>query len=273
MAENPAEDFMSTHKFKNIIFEKKDGHIALITINRPKVLNAINKETMQELMSCVEILKNSDDIRVVVITGAGDKAFVAGADISQFPKMNENEAIEFATYGQSVFSKLEELKQPVIAAVNGYALGGGCELVLACDFIYASENAKLGQPEVSLGILPGYGGTQRLSRLVGKAMAKELIYSGKVISAQEALRIRLVNKVFAQKDLLLETIKTANLIASKAPIAVAESKKAIEQGYDILLKEALAVECQGFSKTFGTQDQKEGAKAFLEKRKPHFIGK
>ena len=259
-----------------LLYEEKTGDfqgIALITLNRPEVLNAINKEMMAELHQVLETVQSSSTVRVLVLTGAGEKAFVAGADISQFPKMSEKEAIEFASFGQKVFSKLESLKQPTIAAVGGFALGGGCELALACDFIYASEKAKFGQPEVNLGILPGYGGTQRLSRLVGKAMAKELIFSGKIIDAQEALRIGLANHVFPQASFMEEVFKAARLIASKAPLAVAASKSAIEKGYNLDLKEAFAVECHAFSKTFGTQDQKEGAQAFLEKRQPKFIGK
>ncbi|MBI4041026.1 MAG: enoyl-CoA hydratase/isomerase family protein [Deltaproteobacteria bacterium] len=264
------------HDFKHLLVEEKTGDLSgiiLVTLHRPEVLNAMNRLMLEELKEVLTWLGEQLHLRVLILTGSGDKAFVAGADISQFEKMTPAEAIEFATFGQSVFNLLEGLPQATIAALNGYALGGGSELALACDFIYAARDAKLGQPEVNLGIVPGYGGTQRLSRLIGKAMAKELIFSGKIISAEEALRIRWVNAVFEGKDLMAEVYKTAKLIASMAPRAVAESKKAIEEGYDISLGSALELECDAFSATFGTQDQKEGARAFLEKRSPKFTGR
>ncbi|MBI2646381.1 MAG: enoyl-CoA hydratase/isomerase family protein [Deltaproteobacteria bacterium] len=265
-----------SNTYHTITYEEKHGElkgIAVVTFNRPKVLNAINQSLMEELLDVLEHVQKSHAVKVLVLTGTGDKAFIAGADISQFEKMTSKEAIAFAKFGQKVFTRLEELPQPTIAAVNGYALGGGCELALACDFIYAGENAQLGQPEVNLGILPGWGGTQRLTRLVGKAMAKELIFTGKLIYAHEAQRIGIVNKVCHDVQLMEDVLKTAKLIVSKGPIAVAQAKRAIEDGYHKELRDALELEAEAFAKTFDTQDQKEGAKAFLAKRPPQFVGR
>lgn len=267
---------MTTNDFKNLLVEEQAGEnagILTITFNRPKVLNALNRETLEELKTVLVGLESNTSIHVVVLTGAGEKAFVAGADISQFPTMTAKDAVEFAKFGQNVLSQLERLPQPTIAAVNGFALGGGGELASACDFIYASETAKLGQPEVNLGIIPGYGGTQRLVRQVGRGMGKELIFTGRVISAKEALRIGWVNRVCAPAELLNEVYKTGREIMSKSSLAIAEAKKAIELGYNKDLPEALAIEIEAFARTFGTADQKEGAKAFLEKRKPQFQGR
>ena len=267
---------MTTHSYKNIQFEELEDEnqgIGLLTFNRIQVLNALNRETLEELNTILDHVTRSKSVKVLVLTGAGDKAFVAGADISQFPKLSSKEALAFAKFGQAVFNKLESLNQPTIAAVNGFALGGGCELALACDFIYASEKAKFGQPEVRLGIIPGYGGTQRFVRQVGKAMGKELIFSGRMISAGEALRIGLVNRVCAPDQLMNEVIKTSREICAQGGLAIAEAKRAIEQGYQKELSEALAIEAAAFAKTFGTEDQKEGARAFLEKRAPRFRGR
>jgi len=266
---------MST-SYKNLLFEELSGEnvgIVVITFNRPKVLNAINHETMVELSSALDHVRENRKIRVLVLTGSGDKAFIAGADISQFETLSSRQAYQFALFGQTTFSKLEGLDQPTIAAVNGFALGGGCELASACDFIYASKNAKFGQPEVNLGIIPGYGGTQRLVRQVGRAMGKELIFTGNIISAEEGLRIGLVNKVCEPGELMPEVFKTARTMISKGPIAVAHAKKAIDAGYNKELHEALAIEAEAFSKAFDTLDQKEGARAFLEKRLPRFQGR
>lgn len=262
--------------YQNLLFEELSGEntgIALLTFNRPKVLNAINHEMMVELSSCLDRAKENKKIRVLVLTGSGDKAFVAGADISQFETLNARQAYQFAIFGQTTFGKLQELDQPTIAAVNGFALGGGCELASACDFIYASTRAKFGQPEVNLGIIPGYGGTQRFVRQVGLAMGKELIFSGNMISAEEAFRIGLVNKVCEPERLLDEVFKIARTIASRAPLAVAEAKGAMDQGYHKEWQDALAIEAEAFSKAFDTTDQKEGARAFLERRQPRFEGR
>lgn len=263
-------------RYKNLLFEELSGEnagIAVVTFNRPTVLNAINHEMMVELSSALDRVKENKKIRVLILTGSGEKAFVAGADISQFESLNARQAYQFALFGQTTFGKLQELDQPTIAAVNGFALGGGCELASACDFIYASSRAKFGQPEVNLGIIPGYGGTQRFVRQVGLAMGKELIFSGNMISVEEAFRIGLVNKVCEPEKLLEEVFKTARMIASRAPLAVSEAKKAIHAGYHKEWHDALAVEAEAFSKAFDTSDQKEGARAFLEKRQPHFEGR
>lgn len=267
---------MNTSKlFKNLLFEELTGDnsgIALLTFNRPKVLNAISHETMVELSAALDQVRENRSIRLLILTGSGDKAFIAGADISQFETLNSRQAYQFALFGQTTFNKLEELAQPTIAAVNGFALGGGCELASACDFIYASRNAKFGQPEVNLGIIPGYGGTQRFVRQIGKAMAKELIFSGSMISADEAFRIGLVNRLCEPDQLMAEVFKTARTLISRGPLAIAHAKKAIDAGYNKELHEGLALEAEEFSKVFDTWDQKEGARAFLEKRSPVFRG-
>ena len=272
----PTTKTQSNPTYHHLMYEEKHGDfkgIAVVTFNRPKVLNAINRPLLEELLAVLDHVQKSHGVKVLVLTGAGDKAFIAGADISQFEKMTSKEATEFARFGQKVFTRLEELPQPTIAAVNGYALGGGCELALSCDFIYAGENAQFGQPEVNLGILPGWGGTQRLSRLVGKSMAKELIFTGKLIYAHEAQRIGIVNKVCHDVSLLDDVLKTAKLIVSKGPVAVAQAKRVIEDGYHKELTDALELEAEAFAKTFDTEDQKEGARAFLAKRPPQFLGR
>ncbi|MHC1714179.1 MAG: short-chain-enoyl-CoA hydratase [Acidaminococcaceae bacterium] len=259
-------------EFKNLNF-KIEEKIAFIEINRPKSLNAINYETLQELDRCVTRIKENPAIAVVVITGAGEKAFVAGADIMEMSKMNAIEGREFGRYGQEVFAKIENLPQPVIAAVNGFALGGGCELACACDFRYASDNAKFGQPEVGLGITPGFGGTQRLPRLVGRGMSKELLYAASVIDAKEALRIGLVNKVLPQAELMEEVMKVARKISNNAKIAVQLAKAAVNHGIDADITTGVAYEGEVFGLCFATEDQTEGMGAFAEKRKSEFKGK
>ncbi|MBE6065208.1 short-chain-enoyl-CoA hydratase [Clostridium cochlearium] len=251
--------------FKNLILEK-DGKIAVLTINRPNALNALNSELLKELDSAIDCLSEDDEVLAVVLTGAG-KAFVAGADIGEMKDLTVSEGRKFGTLGNKVFRKLETLEKPVIAAVNGFALGGGCEISMACDIRIASEKAKFGQPEVGLGITPGFGGTQRLARLVGPALAKELIYTADIIDAEEALRIGLVNKV-VEKDELLDTAKKmANKIASNAPIAVKLCKSAINRGLQCDIDTGIAFEAEVFGECFSTEDQKEGMTAFLEKRK------
>ena len=248
-----------------------DGHVSTLTINRPDKLNALSQEVLSDLSAAVDAVAANDDTWAVVITGTG-KAFVAGADIAAMKDMTEAEGLAFGALGHDVFSAIENLRCPVIAAVNGFALGGGCELALACDFIYASSKAKFGQPEVSLGIIPGFGGTQRLPRRVGSAGARELIYTGKMINAAEALRFGLANAVFEPDELLGAAAKTAAEIASKGPLAVASAKRLIRDGVDLPLPEANRLEQAAFGDAFGTEDQSEGMAAFLEKRAATFKG-
>ncbi|AAM23820.1 enoyl-CoA hydratase [Caldanaerobacter subterraneus subsp. tengcongensis MB4] len=259
-------------EYKNIEVKIEKG-IATITINRPKALNALNTETLEELENVLEVLQNDDGVKVIVITGAGEKAFVAGADISEMKDMSVFEAKKFAELGQKVFRKIELVKKPVIAAVNGYALGGGCELALACDIRIASRNAKFGQPEVGLGIIPGFGGTQRLPRIVGVSKAKELIYTGDMIDAEEALRIGLISKVVEQDKLLEEAYGIAKKIMSKGLVAVSLAKEAINKSLEVDIDSGMEYEANAFAMCFGTQDQKEGMAAFLEKRAPKFEGR
>lgn len=237
-----------------------------MTISRPKVLNALNKEVLDELN---EALDNVDinTVRCLILTGEGEKSFVAGADIATQAPFTKKEGEAWGDYGNAIFLKIERLPIPVIAAVNGYALGGGCEICMSCDMRICSENAVFGQPEVGLGITPGFGGTQRLARLVGPGMAKEMIYSAKNIKADEALRIGLVNHVYPIESLMEEAVKLANRIASNAPIAVRNSKKAINEGIEVGMDEAVKIESKLFGDCFETHDQKEGMGAFLEKRK------
>ncbi len=256
-------------QFENLLFEEKNN-IAKVIINRPDKLNALNNKTLKELNELFSFIQNSDSISVVIITGAGEKAFVAGADIKELAILNSQSGREFSQFGQSVFNKIENCNRPVIAAVNGFALGGGCELALACHIRLASENAKFGQPEVNLGIIPGYGGTQRLTRLIGKGLATEYILTGDMISANNALQIGLVNKVFAPEKLISETEKLAEKIISKGKKAVAASLKSINSVNNLLLEEGLNQEASEFGKCCGSTEFKEGTTAFLEKRKPNF---
>ncbi len=259
-------------EWKNIAFEQGDGW-AQITVQRPEVLNALNRETLAELEQAVERVEADEKIRALIITGAGDKAFVAGADIgelSRIPSAAEGERL--AVRGQELFSRIEEMSKPVIMAINGYALGGGCELAMSGDILIASEKARFGQPEVNLGVIPGYGGTQRLTRLVGKTTAKYLCLTGEMISAEEALQLGLVQKVVPHDQLLEEARKLAKLLAQKAPIAMKYIKKAVNQGAETDLKSGLRLEAAYFGLSFDTQDRREGMKAFLEKRTPQFRG-
>ena len=258
--------------YVNLLLEKS-GPIAVLTINRPKALNALNSDTLTELSTVLDELGRDSSVRVVILTGSGEKAFIAGADISQMKDLTPLEGRGFAQLGQATFRKLELLPQPVIAAINGFALGGGCELALACDIRLASENAKFGQPEVSLGLTAGFGGTQRLPRLIGTGLAGELLFTGDIIDAQEAYRIGLVNRVYAFDSLLEEAQKLAQRIAGRAPIAVQLSKSAIQRGTNLDLDSAQAYEAEVFALTFSTQDQTEGCTAFVEKRKPTFEGR
>jgi len=250
----------------------EDGLVSTLTLNRPDKLNALSTEVLGELRSAIATIGANEELRAAIITGAG-KAFAAGADIAAMAKMNEWQGRDFGALGHSVFASIEKLRFPVIAAVNGFALGGGCELALACDFIYASSKAKFGQPEVGLGVIPGFGGTQRLPRRVGPAMARELIYTGRMIGADEALRIGLANAVFAPEELLASAQKAAAHIASQGPNAVATAKRLIARGIEKPLLDANALEQDAFAACFGTEDQAEGMTAFLEKRDAVFKGR
>ncbi len=246
-------------------------HIATVTINRPDALNALSPQLLTELSIAVAELEGHDEVGIVVLTGAG-KAFVAGADIAEMQGMDSVDAAAFAEYGGNVGRAIEESGKAYIAAVNGFALGGGCELALACDFIYASAKAKLGQPEVKLGVIPGFGGTQRLARRVGVAKAKELIFTGDIIAADEALRIGLVDKV-VEPEALMETVSTtAKKILANGPLAVAAAKRTIHEGLSMTLEQGNRLEQLAFANLFSTDDQSEGMAAFLEKREPAFRG-
>ena len=258
--------------YENIVFEKKSS-IAYVTINRPKVLNALNMATMEDLRSAFAAIKDDKEIRVVILTGSGEKAFVAGADIAELSKHDAVSAKEYTHRGQSVLDLIENLGKPVIACINGFALGGGCEIALACTFRLASENAKLGQPEVKLGLIPGYGGTQRLPRLVGKGIAMQLLLAGEMINAQEALRIGLVNEVVAAAELIPRAEALAQKIVANAPLAVQYAMEAVNKGMEMSLSEGLYIEATLFGLCCATEDKNEGTKAFLEKRLAQFKGK
>lgn len=255
-------------EFDNFIL-KKDEDVAILYFNRPNALNALNSDVLTEFGQIIDIVNNDLGINVLIISGEG-KAFVAGADISEMKDKTSIEARIFAKLGLDVFRKLEIMEKPVIAAVNGFALGGGCELMLSCDIIIGSEKAKIGQPEVGLGITPGFGGTQRLSRLVGTNKAKELIFTGDIIDANEALRIGLLNKLVKPEELMNESLSIAKRIASKSQTAVRYSKEAINRGVEADIETGLSIEKNLFSLCFSTNDQKEGMTAFIEKRKPDF---
>jgi enoyl-CoA hydratase len=247
-----------------------ENYIATITINRPEALNAMNKVVVAELKKAMENCVENDDVNVIVITGAGEKAFVAGADIKAMQKMSGREALEFSREGQELAMIIENSPKPVIAAINGFALGGGCEIALACDMRIASENAKFSQPEVALGIIPGWGGTQRLPRLIGKGRAIEIITSGEMIDAEEALRIGLVNHVIPQPELMEKVHSLATSILKNGPAAVGAALKCIHKGFDEHLENGLDVELNAFAELFETDEQREGTAAFVEKRRPNF---
>ncbi len=261
----------SVMQYENILIEVADA-IAVVTLNRPKVLNALNAALLRELDAALTELGVNDSVRAVIVTGAGEKAFAAGADIEELAAVGEAEGEALAERGQRVFGKLESLGKPVIAAINGFALGGGCELALACTFRIASETARLGQPEVKLGLIPGYGGTQRLPRLVGKGAAMKMLLTGEMIGAAEALRIGLVDEVVTQSELMSRARALAGTMAGMAPIAVKQCIAAVHEGYDLPLAEALAHEAALFGLCCGTADKAEGTKAFLEKRVAKWSG-
>jgi len=250
----------------NVLLEKK-GNIAIATINRPKALNALNSQVLEDLNELVDLVNADEEIRALVLTGAGEKAFVAGADIGEMSTLTKAEGEAFGKKGNDVFRKLETMPIPTIAAVNGFALGGGCELSMSCDIRICADTAVFGQPEVGLGITPGFGGTQRLARLVSPGMAKQLVYTARNIKADEALRIGLVNAVYPAADLMAAAEKMAVTIAANAPIAVRACKKAINEGLDVDMDAAIVIEEKLFGSCFETADQKEGMGAFLEKRK------
>ena len=257
--------------YENIVYEVKEG-IATITFNRPKALNALNGAMLAELSQALDEIAANEDIRVLILTGAGDKSFVAGADISELATFDSLKAKAFGRRGHDIINKLQQLPIAVIAAVNGFALGGGTEISIACDFIYASENAKFGQPEINLGVIPGFGGTQRLPRLIGANMAKELIYTGKMISAAEALQLGLANKVVPHASLMDEVMKTAGVIASKGKVSLREAKQAINKGMDVDLASGCGIEIDAFALCYASPDAKEGTSAFLDKRQAEFKG-
>ena len=249
-----------------------DNHILTVTINRPEKLNALNATVFSELEMVVAEINNNPEIRSAIITGSGTKAFVAGADITEFAGLNKLEAMALSKRGQDIFFKIENSKKPIVAAVNGFALGGGCELAMACHFRVASTNAKFGQPEVNLGLIPGYGGTQRLTQLIGKGRAIELLISGNMIDAGTALQYGLVNYVVPAEELLTKVIEILTIINLKAPLAIAASIEAANAVYDETVN-GYTAEINAFGACFGTEDMKEGTSAFLEKRKANFIGK
>lgn len=259
-------------ELKNVILEK-EGNLAIVTINRPKALNALNSETLADLDVVITDLENDNNIYCVILTGSGEKSFVAGADISEMKELNEYQGKDFGILGNRVFRRLENLEKPVIAAISGFALGGGCELAMSCDIRIASEKAKFGQPESGLGITPGFGGTQRLPRIVGMGKAKELIYTGAIVKADEALRIGLVNKVVNLESLMEEARSMANMIIANAPIAVKLCKDAINRGMQVDMDSAIKIEAEDFGKCFNTEDQVEGMSAFLERRSKNFRNK
>ncbi len=258
--------------YQNLLFVNQDG-IGIITLNRPKALNALNGQLMLEISHLADEIAKDETVKVVIITGSGDKAFVAGADITEMQPMSAIEGRNWGKLGQATFAKIENLPQPVIAAVNGFALGGGCELAMACDIRIASERAKFGQPEVSLGITPGFAGTQRLARLVGRGIAKELLFTGDMIDAAEAYRIGLANRVVPAEQLMDTAKELAQKIMSRAPVAVQLCKAAVNEGMDMDQDSAVAYEAEVFGLCFATADQTEGMSAFVEKRKASFTGK
>jgi enoyl-CoA hydratase len=263
---------MKMKEYNNVIVEIENG-TAVVTMNRPQALNALNDELMSEINDIFTDLNQDNSVKVIILTGAGEKSFVAGADIKEMKDLNADEGRRWAEKGETTFLKIEQCEKPVIAAINGFALGGGCEIAMACDIRIAAENAKFGQPEVGLGIIPGFGGTQRMSRLVGRGMAKYLIYTANMIKADEAYRIGLVQKVVPLASLLEEAKSLAQTIIKKSQTAVCFAKDAINRGAEMSMANAMAYEAYIFGICFGGEDQTEGMNAFVNKAKPNFTGK
>jgi enoyl-CoA hydratase len=257
--------------FTNLLIDIEE-HIALVTINRPAALNALNEEVLEELAAAFASLEKNESVACIILTGSGPKSFVAGADIAAMRPLDAVAAAHFARRGHAVLNKIENFPKPVIAAVNGFALGGGCELAMACDIRIGAENARFGQPEVNLGVIPGFGGTLRLARLIGKGRAKELIFTGDIVDAAEAYRIGLVNKVVPADELLTAARSMAAKITSKGPVAVRFAKESIDNGLEMDLDRAARFESDLFGLCFATADQKEGMQAFLDKRAAKFTG-
>lgn len=258
--------------FENLLIDR-DGPVAVVTVNRPKVLNALNTQTLDELRRAILALKHDDSVRAVVLTGAGEKSFIAGADINELAVQTPTTGREHAMAGQHVLDLIEHMGKPVIAAINGYALGGGCELAMACTLRIAADTARLGQPEITLGIIPGYAGTQRLARIIGRGRALELLLTGDQISAQEAHRLGLVNRVVPAADLMRDARALAATLAAKAPVAVRYILEAVHKGLEMPFPQAQVFEATLFGLVASTEDMREGTKAFLEKRKPEFKGR
>jgi enoyl-CoA hydratase len=259
-------------RYENLVIESAGG-IAVVTLHRPAVLNALNGALLAELSSALRAIDDDPAMHAVILTGSGEKAFAAGADIAELAALESSVAAKVAARtGQALTRQMERMRVPLIAAINGFALGGGCELALACDIRIASETARLGQPEVNLGIIPGYGGSQRTTRLVGRGHAMYLCLTGEIVGAQEALRIGLVERVVPQGELMREARRIAELIAAKAPLAIAACKRAIDGGAHLSLDDALELEATEFARLVATADFSEGARAFLEKRTPRFSG-
>ncbi len=266
---------MTAHTLDNLenVLVERDGGVAVVTVNRPKVLNALNAQTLDELRRTVLALKHDDSVRSVILTGAGDKSFIAGADINELAVQSPTSGRDHALRGQHVLDLIENMGKPVIAAINGYALGGGCELAMACAIRIAADTAKLGQPEINLGIMPGYGGTQRLSRLIGRGRALELLLTGDQIGAQEACRLGLVNRVVPAAQLMGEARTLASVLASKAPVAARYILDSVNKGLQMTLADGQIFEATLFGLVASTEDMREGTRAFLDKRKAEFKGK
>ncbi len=258
--------------FDNLLVER-DAAVATITVHRPRVLNALDSQTIDDLRRAILELKRDDEIRAVIVTGSGEKAFIAGADIDQLARLGPDQAKAYALAGQHVFDLLENLGKPVIAAINGFALGGGCELAMACTFRLAADTARLGQPEIKLGLMPGFGGTQRLARLVGKGRALDIVLTGRVVDAEEAFRIGLVHRVVPPATLMTEARTLAASLAELAPVAMRYAMEAINRGTEMAFPEAAFLEATLFGLLFSTDDAREGTRAFLDKRKAAFQGK